>query len=58
MNYTELNEDQKYDVMDFILDDCEDLRWDEIGVDELSDKYDFLMMNLINMLSNYEQRSL
>ena len=51
MNYTELNEDQKYDVMDFILDDCEDLRWDEIGVDELSDNYDFLMMNVINPIS-------
>ena len=48
MNYTDLNEDTKYDVVDFIL---EDLSWDEIGVDELSDNYDFLMMNLIDPIS-------
>ena len=39
MNYTELNEDQKYDVREAILEDCDELRWDEIGVRALAKKY-------------------
>ena len=39
MNYTDLNEDQKYDVREAILEDCDELRWDEIGVRALAKKY-------------------
>ena len=43
MNYTDLNEDQKFDVLEVILEDCDDeLKWDDIPVnraDELARKY-------------------
>ena len=39
MNYTELNENRRYSVLEMILTDCDELRWDEIGVHTLAEKY-------------------
>ena len=39
MNYTELNEYQKSEVLTIILEDCEEMRWEYPNANDLAEMY-------------------